>query len=398
MRKSVIVMLVLGLLGWVTMGQATAQVISSDGTQATVSQDGRITILTVPNTVTQVGVGIDFMNAKPMELPSVPAHIQALAQEDLIRTLTSQSVLSQSGSAPGEKGHGRMTPIRLGAPNAWHADADEFTTEEFGTNNHPFSTAKADLDPLPTNTSYPYRAAGKLFFNVGNSTFVCSASLIKRGVVVTAAHCVANFGQNQVYSNWQFVPGYRNGSAPFGVWTVLGVLLLTSYLNGTDSCTVAGIVCLDDVAVLVLNTSATGAYPGTATGWYSYGWDGFGFTGNWLAQITQIGYPNCLDNGAFMEVNNSYGYISSSLSYNIIIGSLMCGGSSGGPWLVNFGIRPGLTGTTQGSSANPNVVVGVTSWGYDSTSPKEQGASIFLSSNIVPLVNFVCTAVPAACS
>ena len=89
MRKSVIVMLVLGLLGWVTMGQATAQVISSDGTQATVSQDGRITILTVPNTVTQVGVGIDFMNAKPMELPSVPAHIQALAQEDLIRTLTS---------------------------------------------------------------------------------------------------------------------------------------------------------------------------------------------------------------------------------------------------------------------------------------------------------------------
>ena len=99
-----------------------------------------------------------------------------------------------------------------------------------------------------------------------------------------------------------------------------------------------------------------------------------------------------------MEVNNSYGYISSSLSYNIIIGSLMCGGSSGGPWLVNFGIRPGLTGTTQGSSANPNVVVGVTSWGYDSTSPKEQGASIFLSSNIVPLVNFVCTAVPAACS
>jgi V8-like Glu-specific endopeptidase len=398
MRKSVIVMLVLGLLEWVTMGQATAQLLSSDGSQATVSQDGRITILTVPNTVTQVGVGIDFMNAKPMELPSVPAHIQALAQEDLSRALTSQSVLSQSGSAPGQKGSGRMTPIRLGVPNAWHADADEFTTEEFGTNNHPFSTARADLDPLPTNTSYPYRATGKLFFNIGNSTFVCSASLIKRGVVVTAAHCVANFGQNQVYSNWQFVPGYRNGSAPFGVWTVLGALLLTSYLNGTDSCTVAGIVCLDDVAVLVLNTSATGAYPGTATGWYGYGWDGFGFTGNWLAQITQIGYPGCLDNGAFMEVNNSYGYISSSLSYNIIIGSLMCGGSSGGPWLVNFGIRPGLTGTTQGSFANPNVVVGVTSWGYDSTSPKEQGASIFLSINIVPLVNFVCTAVPAACS
>jgi hypothetical protein len=128
----------------------------------------------------------------------------------------------------------------------------------------------------------------------------------------------------------------------------------------------------------VLNTSATGAYPGTATGYYGYGWDGFGFTGSWLGQITQIGYPVCLDNGLYMEVNNSYGYISSSLAYNIIIGSLMCGGSSGGPWLVNFGIRSTLTGTTQGASPKPNTVVGVTSWGYNSNSPKEQGASIFL--------------------
>jgi hypothetical protein len=121
MRKSVIVMLVLGLLGGVTMGQATAQVLSNDGTQATVSRDGRITMLTVPNIMPQVGDGIDFMNAKPMELPSVPAHIQGLAREDLIKALTSQPGLSQAGSAPGEKGNGRMTPIRLGVPNAGHA-------------------------------------------------------------------------------------------------------------------------------------------------------------------------------------------------------------------------------------------------------------------------------------
>jgi hypothetical protein len=290
-----------------------------------------------------------------------------------------------------------MNPMRLGVPKTEDVDADGFTSEGFGTNNHPFSTARADLEPLPTNTSYPYRAAGKLFFNIGNDTFVCSASLIKRGVVVTAAHCVANFGQNQVYSNWQFVPGYRNGLAPFGVWSAQGVLLLSSYLNGTDSCAVPGVVCLDDVAVLLLNSS-NGAYPGTQTGWYGYGWDGFGFTGSLLSQITQIGYPGCLDGGAFMEVNNSFGYISFDLSFNIIIGSLMCGGSSGGPWLVNFGIRPRLTGTTAGFSPNPDIVVGVTSWGYNSPEPKEQGASIFLSSNIVPLVNFVCNAVPAACS
>jgi hypothetical protein len=60
MRKSVIVMLVLRLLGRVTMGRATAQILRSDGTQATISQDGRITVLTFLNAVTQLCGGIDF--------------------------------------------------------------------------------------------------------------------------------------------------------------------------------------------------------------------------------------------------------------------------------------------------------------------------------------------------
>ena len=76
----------------------------------------------------------------------------------------------------------------------------------------------------------------------------------------------------------------------------------------------------------------------------------------------------------------------------------MCGGSSGGPWLINFGVRPSLTGTTAGTAPDENVVVGVTSWGFVSNTPKEQGASPFLSGNIVPLVNSACSAVPAACT
>jgi len=76
----------------------------------------------------------------------------------------------------------------------------------------------------------------------------------------------------------------------------------------------------------------------------------------------------------------------------------MCGGSSGGPWLNNFGIRPTLTGQINGTAFNPNVVVGVTSWGYETNqSVKQQGASPFTSNNITSLVTSACNSQPTAC-
>jgi hypothetical protein len=84
MRKSLIVMLALGLLGWGAVEQATAQLLN-DATHATAGQDGSVTVLTVPNTAAQVGAGIDFVHAQPMKRPSVPARSGAWAQEDLIR-------------------------------------------------------------------------------------------------------------------------------------------------------------------------------------------------------------------------------------------------------------------------------------------------------------------------
>ena len=372
--------------------EAGSQVLAA---QATVSQHGPVTTLTVPSTEGPVGAGIDFVNAQAMKLPSVPGR-PAEAVQDLINALTSPPYLGLPGHSEGGRGDGTMNLIKLGVPTA--ASTSDVEPQEFGTNNHPFSTAQADLDPNATNTSYPYRAAGKLFFNVGLDTFLCSASLVSTGVVVTAAHCVANFGQMQFYSNWQFVPGYRNGDAPFGIWTASKAYVLPAYLDGTDPCAQTGVICKDDVAILLLNAAGDGSYPGASTGWYGYGFNGYGFTGTALTHITQIGYPICLDNGALMERNDSSGNTTASLSNNTIIGSLMCGGSSGGPWLVNFGLRPSLTGTSPGTYPDPNIVVGVTSWGYADPAAKEQGASPFLDDNIVPLVNAACTDGPAACA
>jgi hypothetical protein len=98
-----------------------------------------------------------------------------------------------------------------------------------------------------------------------------------------------------------------------------------------------------------------------------------------------------------MQRTDSCGFVDGNASNNTVIGSLQTGGSSGGPWLVNFGIKPVLSGTAVGAEATRNTVVNATSWGYTSTLVKQQGASPFTSGNIVPLVSSACGGAPSAC-
>src|SRR5271166_1529112 len=338
-RRSLSAMLAFTVLVCVCEGLANAQVTSV----------GRLTVFNVQNPEADV----DFVNAKVMPLPSTP--LAPDSTQAAIRSLLAPADLGPSGSSAGAQGTGIMSLVFLGTPAAGEPGV---TPEDFGTNNHPFTTVRADLSGLSTNKAYPYRAAGKLFFMIGTASYICSASLIKPGVAVTAAHCVAKYGQSQFYSGWQFVPGYRNGSAPYGVWTAQRVYIVNSYYKGTDNCAQYGVICPDDVALIVLN-----GVPGNAAGWLGY-WYGGGSTSNGLFQITQLGYPGGLDNAAYMERNDSYGYTNGSLSKNTLIGSNMNGGSSGGPWIENFGLPSALTGQTNGSFPAQNVVVGVTSWGY----------------------------------
>ena len=359
----------------------------------TVARQGPVTVLRVDQAQAQAAVragAIDYANAQPMEMPSVPDYVAGQVVDDLISNLSgaSPALKGTPGFSPGAKGDGTTNPQFVPPSSAIDQGV---APAEFGTSNLPFSTARADGATGATNTIYPYRASGRLFFKIGTSSFVCSASLIKRGVIVTAAHCVADFGTNRFHTNFQFIAGYRNGVAPFGVQTALEAVALTSYLNGTDPCAQRGVICQDDVAAIVLSSNV-----GNSTGFYGFGVNGFGFTGSGLTHITQIGYPVCLDNGNLMERNDAQGSRSASLSNNTVIGSLMCGGSSGGPWLVNFGQRPALTGTTSGTSPNPNIVVGTTSW-QSSTAIKQMGASPFTSGNIVPIVNTACTHHPGSC-
>jgi hypothetical protein len=381
---------------WIWLVVATAMLVGlvTSGAYAAISQRGKVTTYTPGPQA--AAAAIDFKNAIPMPLPAVNSLYGPSAEAASVESL------GTPGVSPGFKGDGKTVPQTLPVGLAEGEESiiqgGDFETQEFGTSGHPFTTSRVDLSISSTvaypSRWFPYRAAGKLYFKIGTATYVCSASLIKRGIIVTAAHCVANFGKQQFYSNWQYIPALSGTLRPYGTWNVSSATVLTSYFNGTDPCYQAGVVCTNDVAVLQVAPKTNPVYPGTSTGWFGYGYNGWGFYSPFLstpiALINQLGYPASHDAGLRMQRTDSQGFVSNWVN-NTVWGGRQTGGSSGGPELVNLGAAAALSGGVgYGTYATFNVVVGVTSWGYTNQAVKQQGASPFTSGNVHLLVTTVC--------
>ena len=73
--------------------------------------------------------------------------------------------------------------------------------------------------PFTRYEASPYPAMhGKVFFTDSGVNYVCSGTALtsnNKSVVWTAAHCV-NEGLGQYFTNWAFVPAYRDGARPYG--------------------------------------------------------------------------------------------------------------------------------------------------------------------------------------
>jgi Trypsin len=159
---------------------------------------GSTATLALPGQTSQAAPQVDFANAKPMALPAgralPPSQAKALAN-----ALDPLQVFGAPGTEDGDPGTGELHSVQLVAPQDI-PQGSAVEPEQFGTSAQPFTTSEVNALGDSTVNYYPYRAAGKLFFNIGNNSYLCSASPIKPGIVVTAAHCVANYGQRQFYS------------------------------------------------------------------------------------------------------------------------------------------------------------------------------------------------------
>jgi V8-like Glu-specific endopeptidase len=249
-------------------------------------------------------------------------------------------------------------------------------TSAFGAH---FTTSR--VFPDSTTVYYPYRTAGKLFFHDPRTggNFVCSASVLRPRIIVTAGHCVTHPSTSiffrYFYTNFIFVPAYNNGSAPYGVWVPSQEWITNTWYFSDGS-----VPNQQDVGILIARDQGTKL--GYITGWLGYYTNQLGNN-----NVTMLGYPCNLDSCGKMEEtfaqtfeyggNNTY-----------IYGSAMKGGASGGPWIQDFGISP--AGAPFGLLGN-NYLVGVTSYQPNDTSLMYLGASN-LDSRFLSLLSSACGA------
>lgn len=164
--------------------------------------------------------------------PTVPADFE-LPQDDFTNdtgeAYAGQMPILEGGQIPDPPVDEVLEPTR-GEPlvesgSPWGADttADEYL---------PDVTASADGDLIQST-------AGLLLVEDSEgSTFGCSGTVINSSsgdIVITAAHCLYDDSTGGYIVDAQFTPGYHEGDAPFGTWTMDEVWVPEGYQQGFDA-------------------------------------------------------------------------------------------------------------------------------------------------------------------
>ena len=194
---------------------------------------------------------------------------------------------------------------------------------------------------------------GKVLFTMGGVDYVCSGAVAEdasstTSLILTAGHCVYDEANGAFATNWLFVPDYEDGGAiitnpdgshsfscatvPYGCWTASALVTTTAWANGGGS--LAGFN--NDYAFAVVGP---GGKPGESTQLdAAVGDNAIAFNVGHPTRVYSFGYPQAspyngqkLIHCAGQDVADTWGGTTDfGLNCN------MTGGSSGGPWFVNF--------------------------------------------------------------
>ena len=218
------------------------------------------------------------------------------------------------------------------------------------------------LIPEEADLFYPYSTIGKLFFTIpGQGDFYCSGAVLRRRLVLTAGNCIhsGRNGQSGFFQNFEFVPAYRDSTAPYGTWAGSFVYVTSTWATSNGKLPNAA----DYGTVEIQDQLYNGVVRkiGDVTGF-------LGYVTKKLRpnHATLLGYGSNFDSGEQMHQVDAKDFKATSASTNTVeYGSDMRAGSIGGPVIQDFGDNPALI-----------KVIGVLSYFPSSTAVKTEGASI----------------------
>jgi hypothetical protein len=195
--------------------------------------------------------------------------------------------------------------------------------------------------------SSPYPAMhGKVFFTDNGVNYVCSGTALTSGnesVVWTAGHCV-NEGPGAYFTNWAFVPAYKDGARPYGTWAARTLLTTSDWRTRGD-------FSFDEGAAVV---STNGGQTLTDV----VGGRGILFNQAPQQHYLAHGYPAASPfTGGRMFICESDLALQDTSAHpaTLGIGCDMTGGSSGGGWVVGNNV---LSVTSYGYQTLKNVLFG----------------------------------------
>jgi V8-like Glu-specific endopeptidase len=181
------------------------------------------------------------------------------------------------------------------------------------------------------------KTAGRVFFTFQGQSASCSGDAVTSGnksVVVTAGHCVKY--QGTWHTNWIFVPGYDNGNAPYGQWAARKTLTTPQWEASEDLNYDVGVGVVDQLGGQSL-TDVVGS-------------QGIAFNQPKNQDMYTFGYPaEAPYDGTKLDYCSGPTFTDFLTSQDHGMACDMTGGSSGGPWFIDFAEG---SGTGQQNSVN----------------------------------------------
>jgi V8-like Glu-specific endopeptidase len=208
--------------------------------------------------------------------------------------------------------------------------------------------------PLPGQSASSHVArplaglrVGGLFFRDDAGDHFCTASVVSspgKDLLITAAHCInGGKGSTGYTSDVVFIPDYRDGRAPFGVWTPAKLLVAPQWADSSDPNFDVGFVVLKPYDGQNIQQVLGANKLGTDLG-YQY-----------LVHVT--GYPDSAS-APISCVNWTSRFSATQLRFEC---TGYTGGTSGSPWVVKFspishtGTIVGVIGGYQRGGNTPSV-------------------------------------------